>query len=257
MSFFNLNADLAEGYGPWEMGDDAGLLTIINSANVACGFHAGDYNIMGNVIQMAELNGVSIGAHPGFYDLHGFGRRAFALPHDEIERLIAYQVGATVAMGRLYGARVTHVKPHGALNNLACADLGLSKAIARAVSAVDQNLILLAPALSELVTAGRAVGLTVAEEFFADRAYMPDGQLAPRSRPDAMIHDSEKSLAQCLRIFLDAEVKTLDGSIIKMEAQSVCVHGDGPTALATAKYVRDGLMKAGLKSCTLSEMFAS
>ena len=185
---FNLNADMAEGYGPWKMGDDEGLLSLIGSANIACGFHAGDYNIMGQVMRMAADKGVSIGAHPGFYDLHGFGRRQMQLPLIEIERLIAYQIGAALGVAASEGVQVSHVKPHGAINNMACADAELAASIMRAIKAVDKDLIVLAPVLSELVREGEKAGLAVAAEVFADRAYMPDGQLVPRSRPDAMIH---------------------------------------------------------------------
>ena len=143
MTRFNLNADMAEGFGDWQMGNDDGLLGIINTANIACGFHAGDYNIMGDVMTKAAASGVSVGAHPGFYDLHGFGRRKLHLSEAEIERLIAYQLGATIAIGQLSGIAVTHIKPHGAINNMACADRALADAIVRGTSAVDQNIILL------------------------------------------------------------------------------------------------------------------
>ncbi|MGB2399364.1 MAG: LamB/YcsF family protein, partial [Candidatus Puniceispirillaceae bacterium] len=142
MTRFNLNADMAEGFGDWQMGNDDGLLGIINTANIACGFHAGDYNIMGDVMTKAAASAVSVGAHPGFYDLHGFGRRKLHLSEAEIERLIAYQLGATIAIGQLSGIAVTHIKPHGAINNMACADRALADAIVRGTSAVDQNIIL-------------------------------------------------------------------------------------------------------------------
>ena len=191
MTEFNLNADMAEGYGTWRMGDDDGLLQIISSANIACGFHAGDYQIMGSVMKSADSHGVSIGAHPSFYDLHGFGRRQMSLSDAEIERLIAYQLGASLGVAAAERVRVTHIKPHGAINNMACADASLSAAIVRAVKAVAPDIIMLAPVLSELLAESEKAGLPVAAEVFADRAYMPDGQLVPRSRPDAMIHDPE------------------------------------------------------------------
>ena len=251
---FNLNADMAEGYGPWQMGDDKGLLSIIGSANIACGFHAGDYNIMGQVMRMAADNNVSIGAHPGFYDLHGFGRRQMHLPLAEIERLIAYQLGAALGVAAQEGVEVSHVKPHGAINNMACVDAGLSAAIVRAIRAIDKNLILLAPVLSELVREGEKEGLPVAAEVFADRAYMPDGQLVPRSRPDAMIHEKEASLAHCLRMFEEGIIIDVEGGKLAVEAVSVCVHGDGPTALETAAHIKDGLIKAGFGMASLPDM---
>ena len=256
MALFNLNADMAEGYGPWQMGDDDGLLDIITSANIACGFHAGDYNIMGSVMTKAAAQGVSVGAHPGFYDLHGFGRRQMSLSFAEIERLMAYQMGAAMGIAALNGCTVSHVKPHGALNNMACADRDMSDAIIRAVKAVDSTMIVLAPVLSALFDAAEAAGLAVAAEVFADRAYMPDGQLVPRSRADAMIHDEADSLEHCLRMFTEGKIRTVDGTELSVQAQSVCVHGDGPRAVSTARYIRDGLMDAGLQPATLPDMLA-
>ncbi len=254
MRKFNLNADMAEGYGPWQMGNDDGLLDIIGSANIACGFHAGDYNIMGEVMLKASAKGVDIGSHPGFYDLYGFGRRQFRLSDAEIERLIAYQVGASLGMASLTGTRVTHVKPHGAISNMACADAGMAAAIMRGIKAVAPSLILLSPAKSELINEARKAGFIVAEELFADRAYMPDGQLAPRSRSDAMIHNPDASLAHVMRMFKEGKVLCVDGTLIPMEGQSVCVHGDGPTAAATALHIRKGLEAAGLEMCSLDDI---
>lgn len=253
---FNLNADMAEGYGPWKMGDDDGLLGLIKSANIACGFHAGDHNIMGQVMAKAHAQGVSLGAHPGFLDLHGFGRRQMHLSLAEIERLMAYQIGATLGMAALIGVSVTHVKAHGALSNMACADRAMAGAICKGVAAVDKNLILLAPALSQISSQGRASGLAVAEEIFADRRYMPDGQLVARARDDALIEDEAESLAQCLSLFVDGTVRTIDGTWLKMPAQSICVHGDGPKALALAAYVKEGMETAGFENVTLPEMMA-
>ena len=251
---FNLNADMAEGYGPWKMGDDEGMLSLIGSANIACGFHAGDYNIMGQVMRMAADKDVSIGAHPGFYDLHGFGRRQMQLPLAEIERLIAYQIGAALGVAASEGVQVSHVKPHGAVNNMACADAELAASIMRAIKAVDKDLIVLAPVLSELVREGEKAGLAVAAEVFADRAYMPDGQLVPRSRPDAMIHEAEHSLEHCLRMFEEGIIIDVEGGKLAVEAVSVCVHGDGPAALQTAAHIKDGLIKAGFEMCSLPDM---
>ncbi|MGC6484967.1 MAG: LamB/YcsF family protein [Candidatus Puniceispirillales bacterium] len=254
MALFNLNADMAEGYGPWTMGDDEGLLDIIQTANIACGFHAGDANIMARVMAAAHDKGVSIGAHPGFQDLHGFGRRQLRLSMAEIENLIAYQLGAALAMADLVGAQVTHVKPHGALNNMAAVDTEMAGAIARAIKAVDPQQIMLAPVLSAMVTAGQDAGLIVVEEVFADRAYMPDGQLAPRSRPDAMIHDPEKALTHCLRMLMEGEILTLDGSRLKTSGRSICVHGDEPSALAMAGFIRKGLEAEGLSPAPLPDL---
>ena len=256
MTDFNLNADMAEGYGPWRMGDDDGLLQIISSANIACGFHAGDYQIMGQVMSKAQQQGVSIGAHPGFYDLHGFGRRQMSLSVAEVERLIAYQLGASLGIAAREQVALTHIKPHGAINNMACADKALAAAIVRAVKAVDPSIIMLAPVLSELQSEAEKAGLSVAAEVFADRAYMPDGQLVPRNRPDAMIHDPDDSLTHCLRMFGDGVIRTVDGAELRVAAQSVCVHGDGPAALATARHIKTGLEAAGFQMKTLPQMLA-
>ena len=250
----NLNADMGEGWGVWEIGDDAGLLELVNSANIACGLHGGDYNIMAQLMAAAAEKGVSIGAHPGFFDLHGFGRRALPVSEAEAERLLAYQIGAALGMAALVGAKVSHVKVHGALNNMACADRGLSDALVRAVRAVDESLVFLAPSLSEMAAAGRAGGLVVVDEVFADRRYMPDGQLAPRSRPDALITEAAESLSQIERIIRQGEVVCVDGSVLQLPGRSVCVHGDGPQALALAKAVRDGLAAASIKLVPLPEI---
>lgn len=254
MTFYNLNSDMAEGYGPWTMGDDAGLLELVHSANIACGYHAGDHNIMAKVMRDARDKGVSIGAHPGFHDLHGFGRRPMQLSMAEIENLMAYQLGAAEAMAALVGAQVTHVKPHGALNNMACHDADMAAAIVKAVKAVTPDHIFLAPALSELAIAGENAGLTVVIEVFADRAYMPDGQLVPRHRPDAMIHDGQVALDNCIRMIGDGEILTIDGTRLKTPAQSICVHGDEPSALAMVKALKTGLETAGFSGKTLPEL---
>ena len=223
MTIFNLNADMAEGYGPWKMGDDEGLLDIVQSANIACGFHAGDYNIMAAVMSSAAKKGVSL---------------------------------AAIAMASLVGAEITHIKPHGAINNMACADRSMSDAICRAAKAVAPDLIMLAPALSELAASSQDHGLKTAIEVFADRAYMPDGQLAPRSRPDAMIHGPEEALTNCKRMIGDGEILALDGSTLKVSAHSICVHGDEPTALAMARHVKDGLVAAGFTTATLPQLLS-
>jgi UPF0271 protein len=184
MPRINLNADLGEGYGPWTMGDDDAMLAIVNSANVACGGHAGDPDVMRRTLRLAREHGVSIGAHPSYPDLRNFGRRAMSLAPAELENQLAAQIGALMGIAAMEGIRVSHVKPHGALNNQACVDRALADTICRTVRAIDPALILLAPAASQLVAAGHAAGLSVVEEIFADRAYLPDGQLVPRSRPE-------------------------------------------------------------------------
>ena len=238
------------------MGDDAAMLAIVASANIACGGHAGDPDTMRRTVRLARERGVSLGAHPSYSDLQGFGRRAMALSATELENQIAAQVGALSAIAALEAAHITHVKPHGALNNLACVDRGVADTICRAVRAIDRGLILLAPAASQLVAAGRAAGLAVVEEIFADRAYLPDGQLVPRSRADAMIHGPAACLAH-VRAMLDAgTLIAIDGTRISTPIGSICVHGDSPDAVEVARHLRAGLTTAGHKILPLPELVA-
>ncbi|MCF8199939.1 MAG: LamB/YcsF family protein [Sulfuritalea sp.] len=249
----NLNADLGEGFGPWHMGDDAAMLDIVTSANLACGGHAGDPDTMRRTVALAQARGVSIGAHPSYPDMQGFGRRPMALTAAELENQIASQIGALVGIAALEAAQVTHVKPHGALNNLACVERSVADSICRAIRAIDRRLILLAPAASQLVVAGRAAGLAVAEEIFADRAYLADGQLVPRARPDAMIHGPAACLAHVLKM-LDADaLLAVDGSRIPTPIASVCVHGDNAGAVDIARQLRLGLEQRGYQIASLAE----
>ena len=250
----NLNADLGEGFGPWTMGDDAAMLGIVASANIACGGHAGDPDVMRRTLRLAHERGVSIGAHPSYPDLQGFGRRAMALTTTELENQIAAQVGVLTAIAALEAARVTHVKPHGALNNLACADRAVADTICRAMRAVDPTLILLAPAASQLVAAGRGAGLAVVEEIFADRAYLPDGQLVPRSRPEAMIHGAAACLAHVLAMLDAGALIAVDGTRIATPIGSICVHGDSPGAVAVARHLREQLAARGHQVLPLPEI---
>jgi UPF0271 protein len=250
----NLNADLGESFGAWRMGDDAALLQVIGSANIACGFHAGDPVVMRDTVRLALANGVSLGAHPAFPDLQGFGRRAMQLSARELEATILYQVGALQAMAAAEGGVVTHVKPHGALNNIACADAGVAATVARAVRALDRELILLAPALSALEQAGEAAGLRVGREVFADRSYQGDGQLTPRSQPGAVLHDAPACVQHVLRM-LDAQgIVTADGQRLPTRIDSICVHGDGPDAVASAQQIRLALEVAGYRLAPLTAL---
>lgn len=250
----NLNADLGESFGPWVMGEDDALLDVVASANLACGFHAGDPAVMRRTVAACVARGVSIGAHPSYADLQGFGRRAMQLPAAELENLVAYQVGALAGIAALEGGRVTHVKPHGALNNQACADAGIAAAIARAVKAVDPGLILLAPAASALLTAGRAAGLAVVEEIFADRAYRDDGQLAPRGTPGAMVHGAAACAAHVQAMLAENALIALSGKRIPTAIGSICVHGDGAEAVAVARHLRQALEGAGWKIAPLTAL---
>ena len=241
----NLNADLGESFGPWMMGRDDAMLRIVNSANVACGYHAGDPLVMINTVGLAKAHGVSVGAHPGFPDLQGFGRRRMDIPLSELEAMLIYQIGALDACARAQGMRVTHIKPHGALSNIACAERKIADAIARAIYCLDPTLVLLAPAASQLIAAGRDKGLPVVEEIFADRAYLDDGNLVPRSQAGAMVHGAEASLQHVMRMVEESALISINGKRIPVKPQSICVHGDNADAVATAQAIRDGLLKAG------------
>lgn len=249
----NLNADLGESFGAYKMGDDAALLRIVGSANVACGFHGGDPLVMAQTVRLAREAGVSIGAHPSFPDLQGFGRRVMRLNADELAAVVTYQIGALMGMALSQGARVTHVKPHGAMSNLACEDAAMAATIAGAVRAVDPGLILLAPALSQLALAGRAAGLKVADEVFADRAYTDDGNLVPRGQPGAVLASSEACLAHVLRMLERGGIVCASGKVLPTTFHSICVHGDNAHAVATAAAVRAGVLAAGHRLCTLPE----
>ncbi len=250
----NLNADLGESFGAWTMGSDDAMLGIVNSANVACGFHAGDPLVMLNTVGVAKERGVSIGAHPSFPDLQGFGRRRMDIPAAELEAMLIYQIGALQACAKAQGTRVTHVKPHGALSNIACAERKVADAVARAVYRLDPMLILLAPAASQLIAAGREQGLPVVEEIFADRAYRDDGNLVPRSQPGAMVHGAEASLQHVLRMVEESALISINGKRIPVNPQSICVHGDNADAVATAKAICAGLHKAGYLLTTIPEL---
>ena len=250
----NLNSDLGESFGAWEMAGDDAMLGIVNSANVACGYHAGDPLVMTSTAALALKHGVSIGAHPGYPDLQGFGRRRMDIPLPELEAMLIYQIGALDACARAQGLRVTHVKPHGALSNIACADRKVADAVARAVHRLDPRLILLAPAASQMALAGQALGLTIVEEIFADRAYLDDGNLVPRSQPGAMIHGAEASLAHVMRMVEESALISINGKRIPVNPQSICVHGDNADAVATAQAIRDGLLKAGYELATIPEL---
>ena len=250
----NLNADLGESFGAWSMGSDEAMLGIVNSANVACGFHAGDPLVMLKTTALAGKNGVSIGAHPAYPDLQGFGRRRMDIPLAELEAMLIYQIGALEACARAQGQRVTHVKPHGALSNVACAERKVADAVARAVHRVDSSMVLLAPAASQLILAGRELGLPVVEEIFADRAYLDDGNLVPRSQPGAMIHGAENSLKHVMRMVEERALISINGKRLPVNPQSICVHGDNADAVATAQAIRDGLIAAGYQLTTIPEL---
>jgi len=241
----DLNADLGEGYGPWRAGDDRAMLALVTSANVACGGHAGDQETMYETLSLARERGVVVGAHPSFADREGFGRRLIPTTPAEIERLVASQVGTLMGVGALAGVAVAYVKPHGALGNLAADDRDVAAAIARAVAAISPDLALLAISGTELEVAGRQQGLAVYSEIFADRAYLPSGRLVPRSRPGALIEDAEAAVSRLLTFLDSGAMPTLDGPAIPLRAESICVHGDSPGAVAMARTIREQLTARG------------
>jgi 5-oxoprolinase (ATP-hydrolysing) subunit A len=254
MTPINLNADLGESFGAWTLGHDAELLQVIDSANIACGFHAGDPVVMRETVRRALANGVGLGAHPAFPDLQGFGRRVMQLSPQELEATILYQVGALQAMAAAEGGRVTHVKPHGALSNLACADDAMAATVARAVRALDRDLILLAPALSALERAGEVAGLRVAREVFADRSYQADGQLTPRAQPGAVLHDAQHCVDHVRRMLDAGGIVTADGQRLPTPIHSICVHGDNPGAVAAAQAIRAALEAGGHRLAGLTDL---
>jgi len=242
----DINSDMGESFGAYTIGHDAGLLTAITSANVAAGFHAGDPSVLRETIRAAVAHRVAVGAHPGFPDLVGFGRRELNVTPREAEDLVLYQVAAVAGVAAAEGTRLQHVKPHGALFNMAVHDATLSAAIARAVAAFDQSLILFGLPGSEILKAGRAAGLRVAAEVFADRAYEPDGTLASRRKPGAVIHDSDVVVARAVRMVTDRTVVATDGSVVPLDADTICVHGDTPGSDVLAARIRAGFERAGV-----------
>lgn len=243
----DLNADLGEGFGTWSFGTDDQLLSIVSSANVACGFHAGDPTIMRQVLRVAATREVRIGAHVSYPDLPGFGRRAMEIPPGELEDLVAYQVAALVGLARAEGTAVRYVKPHGALYNRIVRDETQAAAVAAGVAAVDPELALMGLPRSAIRAASEQRGLPFIPEAFADRAYTPTGELVPRSEPGAVLHDSAEIAERVVRLATAHEVVAVDGGVVPIDAESVCVHGDSPGAVAIAAAVRDALEHAGVE----------
>jgi 5-oxoprolinase (ATP-hydrolysing) subunit A len=242
----DINADLGESFGAYTIGHDAGLMHAITSANVAAGFHAGDPSVLRDTIRLAKARGVAVGAHPGFPDLVGFGRRELNATPREIEDLVLYQIAAVQGVAAAEGVTVQHVKPHGALFNMAVRNADLAAAIARAVAAIDRSLILFGLPGSEILRAGRAAGLRVAAEVFADRAYEPDGSLMSRRKPGSVIHDPAAVVARAVKMVTGRSVIASDGSVVPLEADTICVHGDTPGSDALAGSLRAGLEAAGV-----------
>lgn len=242
----DLNCDVGESFGRYEFGDDEAVMSAVTSASVACGFHAGDPAVMRRTVRLATRRGVAVGAHPGFPDLVGFGRRELQASPAEVEDLVLYQVGALSGIVAAEGGRLQHVKPHGALYNMAARDQVLADAIARAVAAVSPQLILVGLSGSCLLSAGRAVGLDVASEVFADRTYEESGRLRDRSRPDAILDDPALVTQRVLGMVRDGVVPAVGGGLVHVQADTVCVHGDTAGAARLAAALRTGLERSGV-----------
>lgn len=243
----DLNTDMGEGYGAYKMGDDDAILDVVTSANIACGFHAGDPEIMAQTFAMAKDRNVAVGAHPGFPDLWGFGRRVMAFTPGQIERLVAYQIGAAQALSALAGHPITHVKAHGALSNLTAQDPQVAAAVCRAVKAVDPNLICLVMAVGDHAKIAQDMGLTTRAEIFADRAYTEDGHLQSRKEPGAVIHDPQLAAERVVRMIRGQGVETVSGKIFSCPVDSVCVHSDTPAAVEIARTIRRLLASEGIE----------
>jgi UPF0271 protein len=241
MLSIDLNCDMGESFGAYEMGEDAAILPYVSTVNIACGFHAGDAHTMRKTIELAMAHGVAIGAHPGFPDLQGFGRRNMQLTATEVYDMVVYQVGALMAFAKVAGTTLTHVKPHGALYNMAAKDPVLASAIAHAVQAVDDKLMLYGLSGSYLISEGKAAGLVTASEVFADRTYQDDGSLTPRINANAVIEDNWIALQQVLQMVQTSCVTTITGSVIPLLAETICIHGDGKSAAEFARTIHEVL----------------
>jgi UPF0271 protein len=242
----DINSDLGESFGAYTIGNDAGLMTSITSANVAAGFHGGDPSVLRDTIRLAKNHGVAVGAHPGFPDLVGFGRRELNVTPREAEDFVLYQVAAVAGVAAAEGVKLQHVKPHGALFNMAVRNRELADAIARGVAAFDRNLILFGLPGSEILAAGRAAGLRVAAEIFADRAYESDGSLVSRRKPNAVIHDAALVVSRAVNMVQERGVLSIDGQFVPLEADTICVHGDTAGSDRLAAALRAGFEAAGI-----------
>ncbi len=240
----DLNCDMGEAFGVYTSGPDADIMPLITSANIACGWHAGDPHVMRKSVELALEHGVAIGAHPGHADLVGFGRRSIRLSPAELKDYVTYQVGALAAFVRAAGGQLHHVKAHGALYNQAAADADLARAFAEAVAAFDESLIVVGLANSHLISEAKRVGLPVANEVFADRGYLPNGALMPRNLPGAVLHDPDVVAARVLSMVKEGRVQASDGSTVQLEADTICVHGDTPEALKHLQALRCVLAEA-------------
>lgn len=242
----DLNCDMGESYGPYSIGNDEALMPYVSSANIACGFHGGDPSVMRKTVELALKHVVLIGAHPGLPDLQGFGRRTMAVTPQEVYDMVLYQVGALLAFVKAEGGALHHVKPHGALYNMAAVKKELADAIVNAVYKIDPGLTLYGLANSELIRSAEIKGLNTANEVFADRTYQDDGTLTPRSNPNAMITDENMAVDQVIKMVKEKVVVSLSGKVVDIKADTVCIHGDGPHAAAFAMLISSSFKKEGI-----------
>ena len=246
----DLNSDVGESFGNYQLGMDEKVIPLISSANIACGFHAGDPTVMKRTLAIAKEYGVAAGAHPGYPDLMGFGRRKMDVSLDEIKDYVIYQMGALQAFAAAQGTTLQHVKPHGALYNMATVDIEIWDTVAEVIAAVDSGLILFVmagPWRQDLEAIGARHGIRMAFEFFGDRAYNPDGTLVSRKLPGAVIHDHERVAEKVLKMVKEGKVVCIDGTEIELAAETICVHGDNPAALGLVKNIRESLLESGIK----------
>jgi UPF0271 protein len=254
MAKIDLNCDLWESFGAWTLGHDDKIIPLISSANIACGFHAGDPLVMHNTVALVKKYGAAAGAHPGFPDIAGFGRRNMNLSPDEAKTCVQYQIGALDAFCRAAGISLAHVKPHGALYNIAAKDMTLSRAIVDGIKEINPRLILLALAGSSLVSAAREAGIPVAQEVFADRAYEEDGSLVARTKPGAMITDEDEAITRVIGMVKTGKVRAITGKDITVTADSVCVHGDGEKALLFVEKLNTAFKAEGIEIAPLARI---
>ena len=257
MKVIDLNCDMGESFGAYRLGSDEEILAYITSANIACGFHAGDAGTMRKTVKLAMENNVAIGAHPGLQDLIGFGRRRMDISPQEAYDIVVYQIGALWGFVQSEGGRLEHVKAHGELYNMAAVNAKLAEAIAEAVYKVDPELILFGLAGGELLKAGKRIGLRTASEVFSDRTYQSDGKLTSRREPNAMITDEQQSLAQVVRMVKEGQVLTSQNIDVEIKAETICIHGDGVRALEFAKTIREALSKADITVQSVKKTLAS
>ena len=247
MPHVDLNADIGESFGPWKMGDDESLLKIITSANIACGFHASDPDVMAKTMALATENNVGIGAHPGFPDLQGFGRRNMKVPHDSLRNLVRYQLGAAIGMAKAVGTKVRHLKLHGALANMCSVDPDMARACYQGALDLDPDIIIMVLAVTKQEEAVREMSCKWVGEIFADRAYNDNGTLVDRSLPDAVIHDADIAGPRILNMVREGAIITESGERLETSIDTICLHGDGPTAVQIARSVRESLIKGGVE----------